>query len=154
VKRLFERYYERSLEEIYEDDAVFRHYLDNAQTKVFALTAEERELALAAAAPNADAAPLARSVPIPSHRFEQAKANLAKVDVVGLNETYGDFLEELHNRFGWWPNGVKQQARANVSSEDWEVSAALRRRIAEDLTVDREFYEYARELVAARRRSS
>jgi hypothetical protein len=153
VKRLFERYHELSLEEIYDDDAVFRHYLDNAQTKVFALTAEERDLALAAASANADGAPLARSVPIPAHRFEQAKTNLAKVDVVGFNERYGDFIDELHTRFGWWPNGVKQQARANVSSEEWPVSSELRARIAADLAVDMEFYEYARQLVAGRRRS-
>jgi hypothetical protein len=154
VKRLFEHYHERSLEEIYDDDAVFRHYLDNAQTKVFALTVEERDLALAAAASASadDAPPLARSVPIPPHRFEQAKANLTKVDVVGLNESYGDFLDELHTRFGWWPNGVKQQARANVSTEEWAVSPELRARIAADLTVDMEFYEFAKQLVAARRR--
>ena len=42
VKRLFERYAEFSIDAIYDDDAVFRHYLDNAQTKVFALTVEER----------------------------------------------------------------------------------------------------------------
>ena len=42
VKRLFERYHSASLEAIYDDDPVFRHYLDNYQTKVFALTAEER----------------------------------------------------------------------------------------------------------------
>jgi hypothetical protein len=153
VKRLFARYTEHSLEAIYDDDAVFRHYLDNSQTKVFALTAEERERALAATVPNADTAPLARSAPIEAGRFEQAKANLAKVDVVGLNESYGEFLDELHTRFGWWPNGVREQARANVSSEDWPVSAELRARIAADLAVDMEFYEFARELVSARRRS-
>ncbi len=93
-------------------------------------------------------------MPIDAARLDQAKANLAKVDVVGLNESYGDFLEVLHNQFGWWPNGVKEQARANVSSEGWNVPAALRARIADDLAVDLEFYEYARELVADRRRSS
>ncbi len=154
VKRLFERYADFSLEAIYDDDAVFRHYLDNVQTKVFALTAEERERALAATAANSEAPPLARSAPIAADRFEHAKANLANVDVVGLNETYGDFVDELHARFGWWPDGVKQHARANVSSERWPVPAALRRRIADDLTVDMEFYEYAKELVAARRGSS
>jgi hypothetical protein len=153
VKRLFERYADFSLEAIYDDDAVFRHYLDNAQTKVFALTAEERERALAGMQSNAEAQPLARSAPIDAPRLEQAKANLAHVDVVGLNERYGEFLDELHIRFGWWPNGVKQQARANVSSEGWPVSAELRARIADDLSVDMEFYEYAKALVAARRAS-
>jgi hypothetical protein len=95
---------------------------------------------------------MSRSVPIDSRRFEHAKANLAGVDVVGLNERYGDFLDELHSRFGWWPDGLRRQARANVSAEDWEVPSALRRRIADDLTVDMEFYEYAKTLVEDRRK--
>ena len=161
VKRLFERYAALPIEAIYEDDPVFRHYLDNYQTKVFALTAEERARALAAAAgataeehptdPVQQQSGASRSVPIDSRRFERAKANLAGVDVVGLNERYGDFLDELHSRFGWWPDGLRRQARANVSSEDWEVPSALRRRIADDLTVDMEFYEYAKTLVEDRR---
>ena len=154
LKRLFEQYSELSLEAIYDDDFVFRRYLDNAQTKVFALTAEERERALASAASNAETEPLARSMPIDQHRIEHAKANLAKVDVLGLNESYGAFLEELHIRFGWWPNGVKHQARANVSSEGWPAPDSLRTRIAADLAVDVEFYVYAQGLVAARRRPS
>ena len=153
VKRLFERYSEFSIEAIYEDAPVFRTYLDNYQTKVFALTAEERERALAnATVPPADPPPTLRSIPIDESRFVHAKSNLAKVDVVGLNEGYGDFVAELHTRFGWWPDGLKQHARANVSSEDWHVSPELRRRISDELTVDMEFYEYAKELVAARRR--
>ncbi len=156
VKRLFDDYHDLSLEAIYEDDAIFRSFLDSFQTNVFALTAEERKHALAflESDANTDAQPAARSVPLEPHRFEHAKANLANVDVIGLSEEYGAFVAELHDRFGLWPNGVKQQVRTNVSAEDWPVSAALRRRIAEELTTDIEFYEYAKELVAARRRAS
>jgi hypothetical protein len=101
-----------------------------------------------------DTAPLARTLPVEPHRFDQAKANLAKVDVIGLNERYGDFVDELHNRYGWWPNGIQAHVRTNVTSERWPVSATFRRRIADDLRVDLEFYEYAQELVATRHRSA
>jgi hypothetical protein len=167
VKRLFEGYSALSLEEIYDDEAVFRRQIDNYQTKVFALSAEEREGVLAMSRANADAStgvdpipPLPersggpRPVVIAEHRFARAKSNLANVDVIGLSERYGDFIEELRARFGWWPDGVRQRGLANVSSEDWGVSPELRRRIADDLAVDMEFYEYAKELVEARRKSS
>jgi len=164
VKRLFPSYSEFPLEAIYDDEPIFRHYLDNYQTKVFALTAEERARALAAAANPTDSAAArpsvpnqrpfgpSQSIPVDGSRFEHAKANLATVDVIGLNERYGEFLDELHARFGWWPDGLRREARANVSSEDWEISNALRRRIADELAADMEFYEYAKELVEARRR--
>jgi hypothetical protein len=153
-KLRLEPYSELSLEAIYDDDVAFRRFLDNQQTKVFALTAEERARALAAMETQADDAPLARTLPVEPRRFDQAKVNLAKVDVIGLSECYGDFVNELHTRYGWWPNGVKEHVRTNVTSDRWPVSASLRRRIGDDLQVDVEFYEYAKELVAARRRSS
>ena len=81
-----------------------------------------------------------------------AKANLAKVDVLGLNEGYGDFVADLRRRFGWWPSGLNSPARTNVSSEPWAVSEALRRQIARDNALDLEFYDYARQLVEQRRR--
>ena len=154
VKRLFERYTEFSIDAIYDDEAIFRFYLDNYQTRLFALSAEERERALAGADTDAELPAEAPPLPIDGIRFERAKANLANVDVIGLKERYGDFVDELHTRFGWWPGGVKDHPRANVSSEDWPISPELRRRIADDLSVDMEFYEYAKELIEARRTSS
>ncbi len=164
VKRRFERYATLPIEAIYDDEPVFRHYLDNYQTKEFALAAEERARAVTAGVDvmireHRAVTPRrlpgdSRSVPIDPSRFERAKANLARVDVVGLSERYPDFLDELHARFGWWPDGVRRPARANVSSEAWEVSSSLRRRIADDLTVDMEFYEYAKTLVEDRHKNS
>jgi hypothetical protein len=154
VKRLFERYAEFSIDAIYDDEAIFRHYLDNYQTRLFALTADERDRAFAAGIANTEPSRSPRPVPIEKSRFEHAKANLAKVDVIGLNERYGDFVEDLRARFGWWPEGLKRHARANVSSEDWIASPELRRRIADENTYDMELYQYAKELVEARRASS
>jgi hypothetical protein len=154
LKRRMDRYADLSIEAIYDDDSAFRIFLGNAQTNVFALTADERDIVLAFMRSMAVDEPLTRTVPVEPHRFERAKANLANVDVIGLSEQYGDFVEELRARFGWWPAGVNAHVRMNVSSEDWPASPALRRRIAEELATDVEFYEYAKELVADRRRSS
>jgi hypothetical protein len=163
AKRLFEGYASLALDEIYEDPHIFKYFIENYQTNAFAITAEERDRAMANPPEVRDGQrPLAVSVPedhtrraaIAARRFERAKSTLAKVDVVGLNENYEAFLHELSMRFGWWPNGLPKLARMNVSSEDWTASPALRRRIAHDLTTDMEFYEYARELVATRRWSS
>jgi hypothetical protein len=154
VKRLFERYADHAIEAIYEDPAVFRSFIDNYQTRMFALTIEERDRALAAAASGAAPAPGPHAAPLDERRFAQAKAHLANVDVVGLNERYSAVLAELHTRFGWWPDGVPTTARTNDSSEDWIASAELRRRIADDNAYDMEFYEYAKELVETRRKDS
>jgi hypothetical protein len=163
AKRLFEGYAPLALDEIYDDPHIFKFFIENYQTNAFAATAEERERATAKLRDaRDDQPPLGVSVPedhtrraeIAARRFVRAKSNLAKVDVVGLNENYAAFLHELSTRFGWWPNGLPKQTRINVSSEDWTASPALRRRIAHDLTTDMEFYEYARELVAERSRSS
>ena len=56
----------------------------------------------------------------------RAKANLATVDVVGLNSGYREFVDELRGRYGWWTGGLDAAERANVSSEPWEASASLR----------------------------
>ena len=83
-------------------------------------------------------------------RLAVAKENLAEVDIVGLTESYDDFLDEVEARFGWT---VARDTRTNVTpaSARRPVSQALRRRIAEDNATDVELYEHAKELVALRR---
>jgi len=166
VRREFEKFGGLELDDIYDDDFVFEHFVENNQTKVFALTQEERASAIAASSPTpAVAAHLLepqvsagpkdrpRRIAINDQRFEQAKSNLARVDVLGLSERYGDFLDELHTRYGWWPDGPKKPAQANISTESWAASPELRRRIARDNSYDMAFYEYAKELVEQRPRS-
>jgi serine O-acetyltransferase len=77
-----------------------------------------------------------------------AREQLAKVGLIGFSEHYDDFIAELRERFGWWPNGISTEARANVSSEDWSVPSELRARIAEDNAYDMQLYAYALELAA------
>ena len=165
-KRLYERYRELSLEEIYEDAFVYRHYVENHQTKVFAVTARDHPETLASTLTHDEhraylagtSADLEAGADVPSDtisvddaRLALAKQRLAEVDVLGVSEEFSDFVEQLRGRFGWWPEGLSAQARANVSPESWEASAALRARIAHDNRFDLELYEHARELIAERR---
>ena len=84
-------------------------------------------------------------------RLEVAKKQLATVDVIGFSEQYTEFIEELRHRYGWWPEGLNTTARANESSEGWDVPAALRKRIAADNAYDVELCEFAHELVRERK---
>jgi hypothetical protein len=165
-KRLFARYRELPLDEIYDDELVFRLFVENFQTKVFAIAAADRPQAFVSGLSYAeifarlaeprvtgagpDARPL-ETITVDADRVVRAKVNLAAVNVVGLNEHYGDFVEELRRRFGWWSAGLDDRGRANVSVEPWPASAALRARVARDNAHDLELYEYAKELVADRR---
>jgi hypothetical protein len=139
-KRLTERFQSSALDGIYEDEYVFRHFVHNHQTKIFSLTREDNPKAFL------------RAIDVDERRLADAKANLATVDVIGMSESYGDFVSDLRSRFGWWPSGLASPARTNVSSEPWAVSEALRRQIARDNALDLEFYDYARQLVEQRRR--
>jgi serine O-acetyltransferase len=174
-KRVSKQYNSKALEEIYDDPFVFAHFIENHQTRLFSVTAEDkpevfgstmsywttasllglgkasfdaeaqdgidRERAIAAAEPST----------VDARRFDVAKAQLAKIDVIGFSEQYDEFIDELRQRFGWWPSGLDTKGKANISREAWEASASLRRRIAADNVFDVELYEYARQLVDRRR---
>jgi hypothetical protein len=162
-KRLFAPYRELSLAQIYEDEFVFRHFVENHQTRIFALTPDDRpqafasnlsyrEILAALDVPATRAAGAARAtIATNEQRLDLAKSNLDRVDVVGLSEDYPGFVTEMQERFGWWGAGVDLGARANVSTESWDSEPSLRRRIAADNPFDLELYEHARRLVARRR---
>jgi hypothetical protein len=137
-KRLEERCRGLTLDEIYEDEDLRRFYIEDHQTKVFAL------------GPHDEARTIMRPITIDDARFDIAKQNLAAVDVIGLTERYDEFVEGLRRSLGWWPAGVGNDDRANASTEDWSVEPALRRRIADDSRYDLELYAYAQELIAKR----
>ncbi len=141
-KRLDPRFESSTLEEIYETREIYRCYIENHQMKVFCLTEAD------------DAKTIMRPVDVDAGRFELAKANLAKVDVIGLADDFGGFVDELRSRLGWWPEGVDTSDRANDSPRSWGASAELRQRIAADHPYEIEFYRYAVGLVADRRRAS
>jgi len=166
-KRLRARYRDLTLDAIYDDPVVFPFFVENHQTKVFAVAAADRPNAFASAlsfdeirdrldvpgyAESAVTMDVPDTITVDDARLARAKANLAAVDVLGCDEQFHDFVEDLRARFGWWSAGIDDRPRANVSSEPWAASAALRARIAADNRFDVELYEHARELMRQRRR--
>jgi hypothetical protein len=163
-KRLYARYRDLPLDAIYDDDIVFPHFVQDFQTRVFALETADHPHAFAGAADYhslraalegslGSHAGLAPPIRIDAARLARAKQNLDAVDVLGVNEAFAAFVAELRRRFGWWGDGAEYDARANVSSEPWVATEALRARVARESTHDRALYEHARELIAARARS-
>jgi hypothetical protein len=163
-KRLWPCYEELSLDAIYDDELVFRHFVESYQTRMFALTAADRTRSFASAVdygvvrdaladPAHRAAALAPGavVAIDADGLARAKQNLTAVEVVGVTDRFGEFVAALRDGYGWWPSGETYDPRANVSEEAWEASTALRARIERDNPFDRELYEHAKDLVATRR---
>jgi hypothetical protein len=135
-KRHQDRLHDASLEEIYDDGYVFPMQIHNYQAKQFAMTRDDKLES------HFDV------IDVDDKRLEIARANLERVDVLGLNERYGEFLEAMQRRFGWHYEPIEN---LRVSTEDWDVSAAFRRRIASDNAADLAFYEYATQLYERRR---
>ncbi len=167
-KRLSKHFAPMPLEEIYEDPFVFAQFVENHQTRMFAVTENDNLDAFGSANDYWGTAALlgfdpgrsednqepgvvdldraiaaAKELSIDEQRFETAKQHLEMVDVVGLNEHYDAFIDELRRRFGWWPSGLNTAGRANRSDEPWGAPDTLRIRIAEDNRFDMELYEHA-----------
>jgi hypothetical protein len=130
-KRQDEQHRSLALEEIYEDPFVFSALIHNHQTKLFAMT-------------RLDLNPLGYFdvIEIDDRRLAMAKANLERVDVLGLQEHFPKFLDELAQRYGWRFEAVPD---LNVSGAS-KISRPFRRRIAQDNAADVAFYDHARRL--------
>ena len=126
---------ERTLDEIYDDEQMFPRLVHNHQTKLFSMTAADHPQSYR------------DEIVVDDARLALAKQNLARVDLIGLTERYGEFLAGLRGRFGW---RLSEETRMNAVKEEHEESPGLRRRIAADNAIDLAFYEHARELVAER----
>lgn len=136
-KERHEQHRALSLEEIYEDEFFFLSFIRDHQAKFFALTAEDNPESYMDV------------LDVDDRRLELAKASLERVDVVGVQERFGDLLQELEERFGWRRAAVPDK---NVAAgEPAGASASFRHRIADDNRADMEFYEYARALCERRR---
>lgn len=130
------------LEEIYADGFAFPFWIANHQTKAFSLRADDLDLV---STPTSVMTPLE----VDDERLEQAKANLATVDVVGFQERYPEFRDEVAERFGLPQDRVPPQR----VSEEVEVSAGLVERIIEDNRYDVALYEWALAHAGSRARS-
>jgi hypothetical protein len=120
------------LEEIYSDPFRFQGLVHNHMVKMFALT------------PETMTAGVLTAVQFDRTHLELAKQRLATVDVVGVQERFDAFCDELERRFGW---DLGPPLFAN-RTEQVEVSDAFRARIAEDNALDVELFEFARDELA------
>jgi hypothetical protein len=120
-----------TLEAIYDDPILHPCFLRNHQAKLFAFTQEDEPETY-------------RDVlEVDDRRLAMAKANLERVDVIGVVERYGELLERIEARFGW---PTDPSTRLRVGPQD-DVPDALRRRIRLDNEADLEFYDHACRLI-------
>lgn len=127
----------KRLEEIYEDPFRFHGLIHNHMVKMLSLTTAEMEMTSGALT----------FVTFTPDRLERAKAQLERVDVVGLQPHFDEFCAELHDRFGF---ELGAPVFRNLSEPTF-VSSAFRDRIAADNALDVELYEWATHHVASRK---
>lgn len=126
-----------TLEEIYEDGWVHPLYVRNYQSKLFAMTLEDKLES------HLDV------IEIDGARLAIAMDNLERLDLLGLTDRYDDFLTGVQDRYGWTVNHVPN---LRVSTDGWDVPRSFRSRIAAENAADVAFYERAREIHGQRRR--
>ena len=131
---------EMSLETIYERRV--RTGSRNHMVKMFSLTADE-----VAAAAGANKWPMLLQVDFPPERLARAKEQIARVDVMGMQDRLEEFCDELRIRFDW---ELGDPVDANRGAQK-EVPAALREWIAADNAIDIEFFDFAAGLYERRR---
>jgi hypothetical protein len=73
-------------------------------------------------------------------RLEIAKANLERIDVLGLQERSDEVLQVVAARYGWPLDAVEDQ---HIGRDDWSIPDSFRERIARDNAIDLELYRYA-----------
>jgi hypothetical protein len=165
---------EQPLERIYEDPWFHGSFIQDYQTKIFSMSAQEamaedrflpssvplpprRELgdaqsfsselkALQASTPGRFSlewiAPSTGVINVDEDRLAIAKQNLAEIEVVGVTERLGGFLQQLVKRYDW----VIKSAPHRHAGIDETISSDFRKRIAIDNAFDLELYDYAKSL--------
>jgi hypothetical protein len=129
-KRAFDA--DASLEAIYDQPMWFEGLVHNHMVKMFALTTQTMT------------AGTRTPVRFEPHHLALAKERLATLDVVGVQERFDPFCDELVRRYGI---DLGPPLFAN-RTDPIEVSDAFRDRIAEDNAYDVELYEFARDRLA------
>jgi hypothetical protein len=135
-KRYHERHRDLALEEIYEDPFFFPCFIQNHQSKIFSMT------------PQDEFQSFMEVIDVDERRLELAQQHLERVDLLGLNEHYDEFLDNVTRRFGW---PLTDRPNLRVADEPWTVPSTFRQRIASDNQADMAFYDYARRLHDRRR---
>ena len=155
-QRMNPEHQDLTLEEIYDDSWFFTRLMRDHQTKMFSMTLDET-LGPQLVNGGMDSPITARCImdlmdseysrpiePIDRARLDVAKANLERLDVLGLHDRYDEFLGRMADVVGWNIDGV---GRANVSDAA-DILPGLRARIAEDNQLDAELVAHARSLLA------
>jgi hypothetical protein len=125
----------KRLEELYEDPFRFDLLIHNHMVKMLSLTVETMT----------DGA--LTHVDVDPANLGRAQENLERIDVVGLQEHFALFWDELRLRFGWQ---LGEPARSNQTKHA-PIARAFRERIARDNELDAELYRYGRTLWLRRR---
>jgi hypothetical protein len=142
----------KPLEEIYSDPELFDGHVHNHMVKMFSLTPDEATARIDAG--HGRSPWMLTRVEFTLERLERAKAKLASVDALGLQERFEEFCDELTRRFGWNLGPPEHLMRGDpvAQSEAMErVPDRFRSRIAEDNAMDIELYEFGRRLYERRR---
>ena len=129
ARRYLPQFRGASLEDVYEDPVQFVCFIQNHQSKIFSMTAQD------------GVSGILDHVEVDQARLTFAKSNLDRVDLVGVHERYDEFHRRLRSLTGWELQPVPPQR----VSERTDVPPSLRRRIERDNAADLAFYEYARE---------
>jgi hypothetical protein len=88
-----------------------------------------------------------REVQVTPDRLDRAKGNLVSLNLVGIQERFEEFCDDLNEHFGW---SLGREPKRENTSEPVEVSDSFRERIASDNAADVELYQRARRLVDER----
>jgi hypothetical protein len=125
-----------ALEEIYDDPVFFTMFIKNYQSKIFSMTPMD----------------VGKThwdfIEVDEQRLATAKDNIATVDIVGFQDEYDAFLDELRRRYGW-PGEASVHRRASGQAQ---ISRSFRRRIERDNAADIEFYNHALDVRSSRPR--
>jgi hypothetical protein len=146
----------RPLEAIYDDERVRRTMIQDYQAKLLGTSRADwdehaqRILMLDPTRRHAGHLAHMMGIPVDAVRLARAKANLGRIDLLGLQHEMGALLDALRERFGW---SIPREHRLRQSAPGPEVPASFRRRIAEDNPADAELWAAALELAEERRRA-
>lgn len=122
---------DKTIEELYDDPVVNQRMVHEHQTKMFAMGPDDGINAWTQPFDVDDAA------------FAAAKRRIASVDLLGFQERFDEFLDQLHERWNWRIDRLEDR---NTAAQSASVPESFRRRIVDDNPYDMALYEFARSL--------
>jgi hypothetical protein len=129
-----------SLRELYGEPRTLHALIHNHMTRMLGMTADQMTNGMATMVPHDEGL------------LRRAEEGLERIDVVGLQERFGDLCADLEARFGW---DLGEELRANATSPDpEEIDDWFELQIRNDNDLDFRLYQYAVDLVARRARGT